>query len=160
MRSASASSPAKSAHWSSATTPSITRARVRRGGSSITAPPQEATQRANLPSVLPLEHELSPAGHVRCGAAPSTPVFIITAKKTNADSVHSPKALPPRMVFQTGEQGQQGHGANERKTAATGAAGSTPVGVIMGCVAKQEAGGGGGGRGRDGGGVRDNCDSS
>jgi hypothetical protein len=43
------------------------------------------------------------------------------------------------MVFQTGEQGQQGHGANARKTAATAVAGSTLVGVIMGCAAKQEA---------------------
>ena len=33
------------------------------------------------------------------------------------------------MVFQTGEQGQQCHGANERKTAAAGVAGSTRVGV-------------------------------
>ena len=92
-------------------------------------------------------------------------MFIITAKKTNAAErrgVHSRKALQwLRMVFQTGEQGQQGHGAEETRTAATGVAGSTLVGSIMGCVAKQEAGeeeGNGEQTGRRG--VRDNCDSS
>ena len=64
------------------------------------------------------------------------------------------------MVFQTGEQGQQGHGANERKTAATDVAGSTLVGVIMGCAAKQEADEEEGDGEQMEEGVRDNCDSS
>jgi hypothetical protein len=71
-------------------------------------------------------------------------VFIITAKKTNAAErrgVHSPKALPPRMVFQTGEQGD-----------------STLVGVIIGCVAKQEAGQEGEQTEEES--ETDNCDSS
>ena len=62
------------------------------------------------------------------------------------------------MVFQTGEQGQQCHGANERKTAATGVAGSTLFGVIMGCVAKQEAGQEGEQTEEES--ETDNCDSS